>query len=127
MSNPFDAILFDLGSTLIFFDSEWPQVFSQANAELIAHLKKAGYQFEEDQFLHDLRGRIDQYHSSREAEFIEYTSAYFLRSVLADWGYPQISDATIQSCLRAMYAVSQAHWQIEADTISTLEYLRQAP
>jgi len=126
MSNPFDAILFDLGSTLIYFDGEWPQVFSQANAELIANLKNAGYQIEEEQFLQDFRNRINQYYSSREAEFIEYTSAYFLRSVLADYGYPQISDATVQSCLRAMYAVSQAHWKIEADTLSTLEYLHRA-
>ena len=126
MSNPFDAILFDLGSTLIYFDSEWPLVFPQANAELIASLKNAGYQIEEDQFLQDFRDRIDQYYSSPESEFIEYTSEYFLRSVLADWGYPQISEATIQSCLRAMYAVLHAHWQIEADTLSTLEYLRQA-
>jgi hypothetical protein len=42
MLNSFDAILFDLGSTLIFFDGEWPQVFSQANTELIANLKNAG-------------------------------------------------------------------------------------
>ena len=126
MSNPFDAILFDLGSTLIYFDGEWPQVFSQANAELIANLKNAGYQIEESRFLQDFRARIDQYYSSRESEFIEYTSEYFLRSVLADWGYTQISGATVRSCLRAMYAVSQAYWKIEVDTLSTLESLRRA-
>jgi len=126
MSNPFDAILFDLGSTLIYFDSDWPQVFPQANAELIANLTNAGYEIEEDRFLQDFRGRIDQFYSSRDAELIEYTTEYFLRSVLADWGYPQLSDATIRSCLRAMYAVLHAHWQIEVDTLSTLEHLRQA-
>jgi len=126
MSNPFDVILFDLGSTLIYFDGDWPQVFSQANAELIANLNNAGFQVEEDRFLRDFRNRIDQYHFERESEFIEYTTGFFLRSVLADCGYLQIPEATIQSCLRAMYAVSQAHWQIETDTLSTLEYLRRA-
>jgi HAD superfamily hydrolase (TIGR01549 family) len=126
MERPFDAILFDLGSTLIYFDGEWPQVFSQANAELIAALRAAGYQIEESRFLQDFRNRIDQYHSERESEFIEYTTAFFLHSVLAEWGYPHVPHATIQACLRAMYAVSQAHWHIEADTLPTLEYLHRA-
>lgn len=51
MKNPFDAILFDLGSTLIYFNGDWSQVFIQANAELIAGLKPAGYQIDEIKFV----------------------------------------------------------------------------
>lgn len=126
MKNPFDAILFDLGSTLIYFDGDWLQVFNQANAELIAGLKAAGYQIDEIKFVEDFRNRINNYQSERQSEFIEYTTEYFLRSALADQGYTQVPDAVLQSALRAMYAVSQAHWHIEADTLPTLEYLRRA-
>jgi HAD superfamily hydrolase (TIGR01549 family) len=124
--NSFDAILFDLGSTLIYFDSQWPVVFPLGNAELVRILKNAGYQIQEDRFLKDFRHRFEQFYSSPEAELVEYTSEYFLRSVLADWGYPQVSDAVIQSALRAMYAVFHTHWKVEADTHSTLEQLRGA-
>jgi len=59
MKNPFDAILFDLGSTLIYFNGDWLQVFNQANAELIAGLKAAGYQIDENKIVEDFRNRIN--------------------------------------------------------------------
>jgi HAD superfamily hydrolase (TIGR01549 family) len=81
---------------------------------------------DESPFLQDFRSRIEHYHSERQSEFIEYTTEYFSRAVLADWGYSQVPEAVIRSALRAMYSVSQAHWHIEADTLPTLEYLRRA-
>jgi HAD superfamily hydrolase (TIGR01662 family) len=120
---PFDALLFDLGNTLIYFDGDRPQVFAQADAELLHHLKLAGLNLEGEAFLKDFRTRLNEYFTERESAFIEYTTAHILRTLLADWGYAQVPAGLIRSVLRAMYAVSEAHWQLEADTIPTLSFL----
>jgi len=122
---PFDALLFDLGNTLIYFDGDRPLVFAQADAELLHHLKLAGLNLEEEAFLKDFRTRLSDYFTERESAFIEYTTAHILRTLLADWGYAQVPAGLIRTVLRAMYAVSEAHWQLEADTISTLSLLHR--
>jgi len=88
---PFDALLFDLGNTLIYFDGDRPLVFAQADAELLHHLKLAGLNLEGEAFLEDFRNRLSDYFTERESAFVEYTTAHILRTLLADWGYPQLS------------------------------------
>ena len=122
---PFDALLFDLGNTLIYFDGDRPQVFAQADASLLHHLKLAGLNLKEEAFLKDFRARLSDYFTERESAFIEYTTAHILRTLLADRGYAQVPAGLIRTVLRAMYAVSEAHWQLEADTISTLSLLHR--
>lgn len=121
----FDAIIFDLGSTLIYFTGDWPEVSTQANAELLRHLQSAGLALDEADFLKEFKARLQDYYSERETEFIEYTTAYILRTLLAERGYPQAPEDLIVSALEALYRVSQAYWQAEVDTLSTLEWLRQ--
>ena len=124
MTRPFDAIIFDLGGTLIYFSGDWTQVLSQAHATLMSSLHAAGIDLEEGPFLKEFRHRIDEYYLQREAEFIEYTTAYVLRTLLADWGYPEVPEGIIRSVLRDMYAISQAYWRPEEDCIPTLRWLR---
>ncbi|HLE15193.1 MAG TPA: HAD family hydrolase [Anaerolineales bacterium] len=120
----FDVLLFDLGSTLIYFDTDWSQVFNQANEALVGSLKSFGLALD-DGFQQEFRARLGQYFAERDAEFIEYTTAYVLRTLLAERGYPNLPEDTLRIALRAMYAVSQAHWQAEEDAIPTLETLRR--
>jgi len=122
---PFDALLFDLGNTLIYFDGDRPLVFAQADAELLHHLKLAGLNLEEEAFLEDFRNRLSDYFTERESAFVEYTTGHILRTLLADWGYAQVPAGLIRTVLRAMYAVSEAHWHLEVDTIPTLSILRR--
>lgn len=125
MTRPFDALIFDLGGTLIYFEGQWPEVLSRAYASLMKSLHAAGFDLDDGPFLKEFRHRIDQYYLQREAEFIEYTTACLLRTLLADHGYPEVSDAIVRSALRNMYAVSQAHWRTEEDAMSTLQLLRE--
>ncbi|HLE15621.1 MAG TPA: HAD family hydrolase, partial [Anaerolineales bacterium] len=120
----FDVLLFDLGSTLIYFDTDWPQVFNQANGALIGSLESLGLALD-DGFQQEFSTRLGQYYAERDAEFIEYTTAYVLRTLLAERGYPNLPEDSLRIALRAMYAVSQAHWQAEEDAIPTLETLRR--
>lgn len=68
---PFDALLFDLGNTLIYFNDEWSRVFSQAKIDLIEQLKTDGITINEEAFLDEFSRRIFEYHSERESGYIE--------------------------------------------------------
>lgn len=119
----FDALIFDLGSTLIYFDGNWSKIYSQANAELVGYLKAAGLKLDGDAFQREFNTRLENYYAEREAEFIEYTTAYNLRALLAEWGYPEAPDSVINPALEAMYRVSQAYWKPEPDAAPTLKKL----
>ncbi len=120
-----EGVIFDLGSTLIYFDGVWPEVIAQADGELYAALQAAGLCLERKEFLAQFRERMDAYYREREAEFVEYTTLYILRTLLAERGYPQVQDEVLTHALEHMYAVSQSFWKAEQDTKQTLEALRQ--
>ncbi len=121
----FEAILFDLGSTLIYFDANWQEIMPSSDAELLRSLNNSGLALDEDRFLASFRGQLEAYFTERDTEFIEYTTAFILRRVLVDFGYPDVPDAVIQKALDDMYAVTQRYWKPEADAHSTLSALRQ--
>ncbi len=119
------AILFDLGSTLIYFDGNWDEIRPQRDAILLSRLHEAGINLDGDTFLEEFNANLSAYYIERDTEFIEHTTAYLLRSLLAEWGYTQVSEEVIQHILSGMYAVSQAHWKAEPDAHPTLRSLRE--
>lgn len=121
---PFQAILFDLGNTLIYFDGEWEAIQGERDAALIQRLHQAGISPDGKAFLSQFNDQMEAYYAEREFEFIEHTTAYLLRSLLAEWGYAQVSEEVIRSALADMYAMSQAYWKTEADAHPTLQALR---
>ena len=122
---PFDLLIFDLGGTLLYFDGEWPDVFARANAELLRHLQAAALDLPGEDFLREFRTRLESYYAERDAEFVEYTTAYVLSGLLAEFGYPDYPESQLRAALQAMYAVSQTHWHPEEDSLPTLNLLRQ--
>lgn len=126
MASKIQGVLFDLGGTLIYFDGAWPEVMQSANQELLEYLQSQGIQLEPKLFMDEFRRRLEEYYIQREAEFIEYTTAHILRKLLEDLGQLNPSSEMLRPALKKLYAVSQAHWKLEADTISTLEALRSA-
>ncbi len=118
-------VLFDLGSTLIYFDGHWPDVLLKANRALLQAVENGGIEIDGPDFIADFRERLDAYHIQREAEFVEYTTAYVLTETLAAWGHPEVDQEIVQPALEAMYAVSQSHWKAEKDAVPTLNRLRR--
>jgi HAD superfamily hydrolase (TIGR01662 family) len=117
------TVLFDLGSTLIYFEGDWEAVILEGNLRLVRFLKESGFQIDEDNFLKRFRAELQAYFIERETEFIEHTSAYILRQVFLEYGYPAVPDKVIRDALRVMYSVSQAYWKPESDTHPTLDLL----
>jgi len=120
----FEAILFDLGSTLIYFDGNWTETLPESNAKLLRSLQASGIELGTI-FVDRFRAQLQAYYADRDTDFIEYTTTYVLRDVLAGFGYDSVPDPVIRDALAAMFAVTQRYWKSEADTHSTLEILRQ--
>ncbi|MCW5875968.1 MAG: HAD family hydrolase [Anaerolineales bacterium] len=126
MQRSIKAVVFDLGGTLIYFDGVWTEVMQVAMRELLAHLQASGSALDTEQFLDEFHTRLQEYYIQREAEFVEYTTAHILRTLLADMSQPPLSDEQLALALSRFYAVSQSRWKTEADAQETLEALRAA-
>lgn len=120
----FKGLLFDLGNTLLHFNGAWPEVFAKADQELLTYLQSVGVDLDST-FLTEFRQRLNHYYEQREAEFIEHTAGYVLKTLLEDLGHSDVSDETLRPALRQMYAISQNYWIPEDDTLPTLEILRE--
>jgi len=98
---------------------------ARADDALMQHLQAAGLDLNENSFLADFRTRLNAYYQERESEFIEYTTHYYLREILGEYGYPDLPEDILTKSLGGYYAVSQDNWQPEADALPTLEALRK--
>lgn len=122
---PFEAIIFDLGSTLIYFEGDWSEIMYRASQILYQQLEKAGLKLDQKHFLREYHQAVNAYYQERESEFIEHTTHYILRNLLTEWGYPEVPDQILRHALKAMYAVSQEHWHPEPDAVPTLKALQE--
>jgi HAD superfamily hydrolase (TIGR01549 family) len=121
----FDTLIFDLGSTLLYFDGEWSRVYPQADIELARYLQAAGLKFNPETFLKEFRARMDDSYEERETEFIEHPTAQTLRKMLDEWGFRHAGDEVVESALKSMYRITQAYWKVEEDARPTLQRLRE--
>jgi putative hydrolase of the HAD superfamily len=121
----FDIVLFDLGGTLLYFDGDWPFVFSQGASILTGWFNLSGYHLPEGEFQQAFLDRIQRYYIERDTNLIEYTTAHVLRKLLADYGYQGVPDDQIKEALARFYSVSQGFWHIEADTLETISQLHE--
>ena len=121
---PFEVILFDLGSTLIYYDADWDETRPARDAALIGRLRQAGISPDGDVFLDQYDDLLRTYFAERDTEFIEYTAAYLLTTLLAEWGFADVPPSVIRHALAGMYAVNQTYWKPEADAHPTLQALQ---
>jgi HAD superfamily hydrolase (TIGR01662 family) len=122
---PFDTILFDLGNTLIYFDSDNPDaIYAQSDQVLLDHLGESGLHLDRKTFICELDSRQKAYDIERGTTFKEYSEEYVIKTILRDMGYPEPVPETLRRALDAKFAVSQAYWKSEIDTQDTLQTLR---
>jgi 2-haloalkanoic acid dehalogenase type II len=131
MQNPppagrrFDLVLFDLGNTLIYFDGIWQEVLPRAHQELANRLIETGFNLPFEPFVEDFGRRVIEAWEDRNASNIEHSTEYVLRQTLHDFGVQDTPTHRLRPAIDAMFAVSQAHWLVEADTHAVLEQLQQ--
>ncbi len=123
MAKSFEAIFFDLGDTLLYFDGDWPDVFFQARQVLLQSLQQAGIDLKPE-FVEDFYQRMSAYYRERDTEFIEYTVKNVLVNILEERGYQAIPDSILTQALADMHQITQAHWIPENDALTTLAKLQ---
>ncbi len=121
----FPVVLFDLGSTLIYFSGSWSEVTRQGQAALVQALLQAGLSLDAPAFATELQATLEQYFSSRDDELIEHTTGAILHSLLSKWGYPDVPVPLLHNALREMYQISEAYWHVEAEAHQALSDLRR--
>ena len=123
MGRKFELVLFDLGSTLIYFDGVFPEIMAQADLRLFQELVGLGYHLDPHDFIPTFRTSLQAYFHQRDVDFIEHTVETVLRNTLVGAGYPNIPPEHIHAALRQMYAVTQSGWKREEDALPTLAEL----
>jgi len=121
---PFEAIIFDLGSTLIYFDGVWAEVIPHAIKALYQSLVDSGLELNEKKFLEEFDQRMQTYYQDRESDFIEYTTQCVLRDLLQEWGF-STPENVLKSAVESMYRFTERYWKIDESTIKVLAQLRQ--
>ena len=119
------VILFDLGSTLYYFDGIPEEVYPRMDRALVNELVKFGYKVDPAEFIDEFVRLVKDADDLGEQSWIEIPTFDIVCAVLKEFGYPQAQESHIRQALIAYYAVSQAHWKLELDTIPMLIDLQQ--
>lgn len=126
MPRNIQAILFDLGNTLMYPAAPWPPIFDHAGKAMGEYLRSRKLNVDSASFSNEFRERINQYYAERERSMLETSSLGVLKDMLAEQGYPNLPHELLRTALDHYYAVTQANWLIESDAIPTLKKLRAA-
>lgn len=121
----FDLILFDLGSTLLFFDTSWDLLIGESHRALWRALNRLGFPTDSEQFLTEFGHGMEDYYQYRSTALVETTTESVLRRSMARLGYVHLSAEVVRAALAALYSVSQAHWRVEDDAAPTLTVLKE--
>ena len=122
----FPYVLFDLGSTLIYFEGNWPEVMASALQKSTQFLRSLGYNLDEKAFPEAYYALIQEYYQKRNDKFVEYTSEHVLEEALRVHSYPEPPAGHLRQALKVLYGVTQAHWHLEPDAVPMLEALRES-
>jgi len=113
-------VIFDLGGTLMCSRENWGSVHEQADTALVQSLKSIGIDLRASLF----RARLHEYYKQRENDLYETTYHFVLGELLKELGHTEVAESEIRSALDALYHVTQRNWELESDSIETLEALK---
>ncbi len=117
------GVIFDLGWTLMYFDTDWEQVDKTSTLALAAFLDANGIHTGIDfpLLLHQERAR--GWKLAEETE-IEHTLAEALQSTLTQLGHPSL-DGLMPRAVETFFAGGDKHWVAYPDAVATLQELKQ--
>jgi HAD superfamily hydrolase (TIGR01662 family) len=117
------VVLFDLGSTLIFFDSIWDTVIPQCDQAMLESLREAGFH-PDGRFIEEFHQREEEHFRKFDKLLIEYPLVEILSELMVDHGYPNACIQIARSGIDAYFSVSQSHWHPEEETLPTIQSLK---
>ena len=124
-ASPFNIILFDFGSTLIYSKDPWPPIYEQADRALVQVFQQAGVPLKIKAFSGEVETFLDSYYAKRGTGPIEKTTFSALQELLQQQGFQDNPASMVRAALDAMYSITQQNWYLETDAIPTLKTLRE--
>jgi HAD superfamily hydrolase (TIGR01549 family) len=119
-------VLFDLGSTLVYFQGDGNEVMEQGLLAAAQTLRSLGYPLEESSFAKQHSDLMRRYYRQRDIDLIEYGSKDILRELLREHGYPQVPEDHVTLTLKNLYAYPQQFYFVEDEAVTVLEALKSA-
>ena len=119
-----DVLFFDLGNTLMYFDTSPDVVSLRANLALYHKLAEFGINVSEPEFLRTLTEFTLQSNRERNETYIEQTTIQTVTQMLAYLGTQPYSDEQIRQSVGAFFYAYEEHWRLGDDTLKTLEALK---
>jgi putative hydrolase of the HAD superfamily len=126
MNPPIQAVLFDLGDTLMYSLHPWPPVFDLAGRQLSNALCASSLEVDCETFHFDFLHRLDRYYVERDRDLVETSTLRMLKDLLDEKGHHEVPETTLRPILDRFYAVTQQNWALEEDTRPTLTALQGA-
>ena len=117
------GVIFDLGSTLIRFEGEWPEILQESSQVLARQLERDGYNLDGSFIEAFMQEMQDSYHI-RDRDWVERSTSSLLRKVLARFGHREVADEVIEHAIFQFYNVSEAHWSPMEGVYEVLDELR---
>jgi putative hydrolase of the HAD superfamily len=117
------GIIFDLGSTLMYFDGEWEDVVHSGVTDMMAFFARKRVMFDEkalaEAFLAERRtGREVAYRTEREV-----TCAQSLQAALKKVEAPPAASALVEEAVRVYFGPEEEAWKAYPDARKTLSTL----
>ncbi len=124
MKTPIHVVIFDLGSTLIYENGPWDDLFIQADAALWDVLHTAGVGLQPRELYGNAPTLFSLYYDQHRNDLAEPRTAAVLDGLLQSRGF-HLSKATLREAMRAMFTVTQTNWLAEQDAIPALKRLKR--
>jgi putative hydrolase of the HAD superfamily len=111
MTKAIRGAIFDLGSTLIRFEGDWPVLLQDSLDLLIDQFQEDGLDFDRSGFRSAFERALEAYDHQRQSNQLERSTASLLQETLNTFGCEEISPDILGRGLRRFYSVSEMHWQ----------------
>ena len=126
MNRLIQAVLFDLGDTLMYSPDLWPPVFERAGQTLTQVLISNGVQVNRENFHVIFLEALEKYYAERERNLQETSTLTILQNLLAEKDQFNIPIGMLREALDEFYAITQQNWHLELDTFPVLEKLHNS-
>ncbi len=120
------AVLFDLGDTLMYSPNPWPSIFERAGWALADSLRVSGVPIDRASFGVEFREKLDEYYNERDRNLFELSTTTVLGQLLAEKGHTGAPETILRAALDNFYAITQQNWLLEPDAADMLARLQSA-
>lgn len=119
------GVIFDLGSTLIRFEGDWPILLQDSLDLLIDQLQEDSLDFDRSEFRSAFERALEANDLQRQSSQLERSTSSLLHETLNIFGYDEISPNIMGRGLKRFYGVSETHWQPMPALHEVLDELRE--